>query len=172
MYSEQPNKMNSDPGTYALILKSPQSMSVCVGKAGTFEFMPGYYIYTGSARGPGGLKARVSRHLKMTKRCHWHIDYLTTRIPVIETWYSYNSSADECLWAAGLQSNKQKYAAISGLGASDCSCASHLFFAGKYPRLDDFTASLRTGTSQVFPGSCRESQIAVESIKAELIDAE
>lgn len=136
------NQMNSAPGTYALILKSPQSMSVRVGKVGIFEFMPGYYIYTGSARGPGGLKARVSRHLKMTKPCHWHIDYLTTRMPVVAIWYSYSNSSDECLWAAGLQSNSQKYAEVSGLGASDCSCLTHLFFCSKYPGLDDFTANL------------------------------
>ena len=133
--------MNSDPGTYALILKAPQPLSVCVGKVGTIRFMPGYYIYAGSARGPGGLKARVARHLKMIKRCHWHIDYLTTRIPIIEVWYSYSNRSDECQWATALQTNQQQYAPVPGLGASDCRCCSHLFYSGRHPGQDDLAST-------------------------------
>ena len=134
--------MNSDPGTYALILEAPQPMSVCVGRVGTIIFMSGFYIYAGSARGPGGLKARVARHLRTRKQCHWHIDYLSTRIPVVEVWYSYHDRSNECQWAAALRANKQQYEEVPGLGASDCSCSSHLFFSGKSPSQNDFRASL------------------------------
>ncbi|HYA22015.1 MAG TPA: DUF123 domain-containing protein [Thermoproteota archaeon] len=40
-------------------------------------FHPGLYLYVGSARGPGGLRARVARHLRRDKVRKWHIDYLT-----------------------------------------------------------------------------------------------
>jgi Uri superfamily endonuclease len=141
--------MNSDPGTYALIMQSPQPLSVCVGKVGNVGLIRGYYIYAGSARGPGGLKARVARHLKKIKRCHWHIDYLTTNIPVIEVWYSYSNSSDECLWAAGLRANNKQFTEVPGLGASDCRCRSHLFFTTERPRLQDFDARVNSSIEPV-----------------------
>jgi Uri superfamily endonuclease len=134
--------MKSSPGTYALILKATRSQSAQVGKRENIDLVPGFYIYAGSARGPGGLKARVARHLRTTKRCHWHIDYLTTRIPVIEVWYSYSSLADECQWAAALLADRRKYTEVPGLGASDCSCPSHLFYSGRYPRPKDIAARI------------------------------
>jgi Uri superfamily endonuclease len=48
-----------------------------VGSLGTFTFAPGFYLYIGSARGPGGLRARIERHLRKDKVKRWHIDYLT-----------------------------------------------------------------------------------------------
>ena len=47
---------------------------------------PGRYVYLGSARGPGGLRARCSRHLARPDRRHWHVDWLTppaTRLTVL-----------------------------------------------------------------------------------------
>jgi len=40
------------------------------------DLLPGYYIYIGSAFGPGGVRARMLRHLRADKPKHWHIDYL------------------------------------------------------------------------------------------------
>lgn len=37
---------------------------------------PSVYFYIGSARGPGGVLARVARHLVKEKRVWWHIDKL------------------------------------------------------------------------------------------------
>jgi Uri superfamily endonuclease len=38
---------------------------------------PGLYVYVGSACGPGGLEARLRRHLcGKRKKMHWHIDRL------------------------------------------------------------------------------------------------
>jgi len=50
---------------------------VRVSSLGTLIFDPGLYLYVGSARGPGGLRARVGRHLRRDKSKKWHIDYLT-----------------------------------------------------------------------------------------------
>ena len=53
-------------------------MRIRVGSLGTFTFLPGFYLYVGSARDPGGLRARIERHLRRDKAKRWHIDYLTT----------------------------------------------------------------------------------------------
>ncbi|MFQ5579314.1 MAG: DUF123 domain-containing protein [Nitrospiria bacterium] len=54
--------MKSEPGTYALILQSRSEARGQVGRLGQINLKPGYYIYVGSAFGPGGVQARVSRH--------------------------------------------------------------------------------------------------------------
>ena len=50
------------------------------------SLMPGRYIYAGSANGPEGLKARVSRHTRRAKRSRWHIDQLTENGDVLGAW--------------------------------------------------------------------------------------
>jgi Uri superfamily endonuclease len=49
-------------GTYALLLKLDKQERITVGRLGTFGFPAGYYLYVGSALGPGGLRARLARH--------------------------------------------------------------------------------------------------------------
>ena len=34
----------------------------------------GTHVYVGSARGPGGLRARISRHLRREKKERWHVN--------------------------------------------------------------------------------------------------
>ena len=50
---------------------------------GKLTLAAGQYAYVGSAHGPGGLRARVGRHLRAEKPLHWHIDYLTAALPVM-----------------------------------------------------------------------------------------
>ena len=68
---------SSEAGTYCLVLQATRRVRIRVGSFGTFTFFPGLYLYVGSARGPGGLKARIGRHLRRAKAKKWHIDYLT-----------------------------------------------------------------------------------------------
>ena len=49
---------DAEPGTYALLLKLDKQEKITVGKLCTFDFPAGYYLYVGSALGPGGLQAR------------------------------------------------------------------------------------------------------------------
>ena len=65
-----------EPGTYILVLRSTEHCSVKVGRLGVLRLEPGYYAYAGSALGPGGVGARLGRHLRGPRRAHWHIDYL------------------------------------------------------------------------------------------------
>jgi Uri superfamily endonuclease len=63
--------MQSRSGTYALVLKSSSDPKVEVGKLGRLHVRPGFYVYVGSAFGPGGLKARIAHHMKISARPHW-----------------------------------------------------------------------------------------------------
>jgi len=60
------------------MLQAARRARLHVGSLGTLTFQPGLYLYVGSARGPGGLRARVNRHVRRDKSRRWHIDYLTT----------------------------------------------------------------------------------------------
>ena len=91
--------MHSQPGTYALIFSAGHKRQLEIGKLGTFELIPGFYIYVGSAFGPGGLKARIGHHRKRPGQPHWHIDYLGPFLKLIEIWYTYDPVRREHPWA-------------------------------------------------------------------------
>ena len=57
-------------GTYALVLQLERQEEIAIGKLGTFTFPAGYYLYVGSALGPGGLEARLARHRPSTSSGH------------------------------------------------------------------------------------------------------
>lgn len=68
-------------GAYILLLRS-SGVSLRVGALGIVELPEGVLAYVGSARGPGGLGARVKRHFRKGKVLRWHIDYLTEELDV------------------------------------------------------------------------------------------
>jgi Uri superfamily endonuclease len=113
-------------GTYALILSLPRCVTIDVGRLGRFQFPAGWYVYTGSARGPGGLAARVSRHLRSSKRLHWHVDYLRAEARPDQIWYVVGTRKRECVWARRLASFPGASIPVPRFGASDCHCPSHL----------------------------------------------
>ena len=136
--------MQARPGTYALILKSSAERWIEIGKLGKCLILPGYYIYTGSAFGPGGLKARIAHHTRISQRPHWHIDYLRLALPLDQVWYSYNSERYEHLWANAFGRLKGATLPIAGFGASDCRCKSHLSLFSTRPTVRHLRAQLRT----------------------------
>lgn len=81
------------------MIEVTRPVRVTIGRFGSFRFVAGRYIYTGSAR--HNFAARVARHLRQEKTLRWHIDYL--------------------LAAPG-------NVPLPGFGASDCraGCGSHL----------------------------------------------
>ena len=129
--------MNANPGTYALVLQTDKSTAVQVGRWGILNTQPGYYIYVGSAFGPGGVQARVSRHCRGSKSKHWHIDYLREFASLLSVWYCHQRIHLEHRWAKALM-NWEDTESIKGFGCSDCSCKAHLFFARTEPNLADF----------------------------------
>lgn len=129
--------MNSNPGTYALVLKSNTTTTIQIGRWGYLKINPGYYIYIGSAFGPGGVSSRVSRHCRLSKSKHWHIDYLREFTKPLFAFYSDEPVRLEHEWANALN-NVKGISSISGFGCSDCHCESHLFFTAKKPELSEF----------------------------------
>ena len=113
-------------GTYALILRNYSNVTVQIGRWGRICVKPGYYSYIGSAFGPGGVRARVSRHLRKEKRKHWHIDYLREFMEPVGIWYTHDRQRFEHIWARSL-SDMGGITSIHGFGCSDCNCDSHLF---------------------------------------------
>ncbi len=135
-------------GTYALVLPSLVNTSIQVGKLGEFRLHPGYFVYVGSAFGPGGLRARIAHHRRTTTRPHWHIDYLRRVLPLQDVWYSFDPQRREHHWAKTMGERPEGSIPFPGFGASDCACLTHLFFFKTKPSLAAFRRGLRAHTSQ------------------------
>lgn len=114
-------------GTYTLIMHLRESCKLKVGALGEIYFEEGYYAYTGSALGPGGL-ARISRHKDVASGKNparqWHIDYLLPQVEVLE---AITSHRPECSIAVAIDSTLPR---VTGFGCSDCRCQSHLHYSG------------------------------------------
>lgn len=130
--------MLSKPGTYILILRNRSRKRFQVGRWGTLEIRPGYYLYVGSALGPGGLQARVARHCREGKSKHWHIDYLREHAALLSVWYRHAAVAAEHRWAAAL-AGMPGALPLKGFGCSDCKCQAHLFYMQAEPAKDTFS---------------------------------
>jgi Uri superfamily endonuclease len=68
-------------GAYVLLLRLAEPVLIDLPRQPEFEAAPGWYFYAGSARGGGGIRARVTRHFRPDKRVHWHIDRLSLKAP-------------------------------------------------------------------------------------------
>jgi Uri superfamily endonuclease len=118
-------KSSQESGAYILhiTLEAPVHLA---GMAHFTGFLPpGSYAYAGSARGPGGLAARLGRHLKRDKTIRWHVDRLTVQaarlVPLIVP------GGDECRLMAALLCLPGVCVPLPGFGSSDCrSCPAHL----------------------------------------------
>lgn len=121
-----PSELPPTPGAYALLLRLDAPRTIQAGRLGAVTLAAGHYVYTGSARGPGGLRARVGRHVRREKKAHWHIDALTAAAPIEEVWYVETTARLECDWAETLRALPGVTIPARGFGASDCACDSHL----------------------------------------------
>lgn len=122
-----PTDMGNRTGTYALILKLGRDKTLAIGRLNAIAFPAGFYIYIGSAFGPGGLKARLGRHVTRRKPSRWHIDYLRGFADPVEIWYTWHPEKAECRWAEVIRQTQQARIPCAGFGSSDCGCKTHLF---------------------------------------------
>jgi Uri superfamily endonuclease len=143
----QPDSIPSAPGTYVLALNASSPGEVTVGSFGSIQVQPGWYLYSGSALGPGGLHGRLSRHLRSTV-CRWHIDYLKPLAPIRQIWYTVSPRRCEHLWAAALAALPGAQLPWPRFGASDCICPSHLFHFLELPSLERFIESIKQADPQ------------------------
>lgn len=125
--------MKSQPGSYALILEVGAPFDLTAGKLGLLSGKAGYYVYCGSAFGPGGIQARTSHHRNHSQRPHWHIDYLKTVAAITEIWYTCDTVKREHDWIDILLNDHSLSIPFKGFGSSDCTCSSHLLFSKQKP---------------------------------------
>lgn len=133
-------------GTYVLIVHAANRRALHIGKRGTLDVVRGYYIYVGSAFGPGGVAARVGRHLRRHKTLHWHIDSLTRVARCVDIWYTHDHVSREHEWARLLGGMSGLSIPMDGFGASDCRCTSHLFFSRSRPSFERFRRQVERNT--------------------------
>ncbi len=114
---------------YILILHNNKKVTKKIGKLGDFIFLPGYYLYIGSAK--KNLDKRIERHIRKEKKLHWHIDYLTTDFYMIKVVAFSNVVFSECELAQSIKEEFDLIEPIKGFGASDCRCNTHLFFKNR-----------------------------------------
>tara|TARA_A100001037_G_scaffold203932_1_gene182429 strand:- start:1015 stop:1503 length:489 start_codon:yes stop_codon:yes gene_type:complete len=121
----QLDKISKLPGAYVLLVELKTSYQSEIGSLGNIKFSAGHYFYFGSARGHGGMQARVQRHIRAKKQLHWHVDWLLLSGTVIKV----------LLVAGGVECNLRQKADLiddlkviaPGFGSSDCDqCQAHL----------------------------------------------
>lgn len=130
-------------GTYALVLFAKQPFEVEIGSLGSLAGSAGNYVYVGSAFGAGGLRGRISHHLRLSTRPHWHIDYLRRLAVPTELWLLQGKTRYEHRWATILQTMPESDIPLARFGSSDCRCPTHLFYFETRPRFGDFRRQLR-----------------------------
>ncbi|BDV32856.1 GIY-YIG nuclease family protein [Methylocystis iwaonis] len=143
------------PGAYALWLRLPAPLAVRAGaRVGALE--PGDYLYCGSANGPGGLRARLARHMRRDKRAHWHIDQLTAAGDVLGAFIVEGGS--ECALNAALGAFPFP---LPGFGSSDCPrCVSHLRLFPANARLpSEWENARKAARFSPLPGRARAAEL-------------
>jgi Uri superfamily endonuclease len=113
------------PGSYVLVLRLTQPLAVDVGSLGRVRLPASDYVYSGSACGPGGLRARVGRHLQGHGRQHWHIDSLREHAGICAIYFATTPVRLECVWSQALAALPGAQIPVRGFGASDCSAGCH-----------------------------------------------
>ncbi|WP_158056908.1 GIY-YIG nuclease family protein [Halorussus halophilus] len=130
----------AETGTYTLLVELDRDAAIEFGALGERALSAGWYAYTGSAFGPGGL-SRVERHRDVAQgdndARHWHVDYLlgheATRIA--EVVKSIGEDV-ECAVSRAIDTGE-----IEGVGCSDCDCESHLTYASARAELEQAVRS-------------------------------
>ncbi len=135
--------IGSRRGTYSLILSCRTNSIIQVGRLGGLRLQPGFYVYVGSARGPGGIAARVAHHERVTPRPRWHIDYLRALTQLGQVWYTCDPVRREHQWADVFKQARGAPIPLAGFGSSDCNCMSHLFRFETRPSPGSFWPRLR-----------------------------
>jgi len=115
------------PGTYVLVLRSSSTRTIRIGRLGKLQLQLGWYVYVGSAFGPGGLRARVDHHRGRARRPYWHVDYLRRYTRLESVWYCCGVRCEH-EWAAAIGAMPGATMVQQGFGSSDCRCETHLYW--------------------------------------------
>ena len=143
------------------MLSARATRSVRIGRLGVLLLQPGFYVYVGSALGPGGARARLAHHMKPSNRPHWHIDYLKPHAKLEEVWYCHDQFRCEHEWARNVGIAQGASVPLAGFGASDCRCESHLYFFESRPSMNGFVLSLPACGRKPSSGAATQDQTVV-----------
>ena len=118
----RPRGIPRQPGAYVLAIELSRPITLALAIRPSATLAAGCYLYCGSAKGPGGLQARIARHMRRGKPIRWHIDNLTEVGCVLGAWTIVEGH--ECQLVAALSHLPMP---IEGFGSSDClGCKTHL----------------------------------------------
>lgn len=127
------------PGAYGLIVRVARPLRPAIPALGGVLLPVGRYLYAGSANGPGGIRARVRRHLGAAKALRWHVDVLTDAFGV-ELVIVLPGGA-ECSLVEAVRAWPEVTVPAPGFGSSDCRrCPAHLLRLPDGATLADLTA--------------------------------
>lgn len=118
-----------DSGAYLVVIRIDRDTEIEAGALGLLTLKCGYYVYAGSAR--RSLSRRLRRHLRGSKKVHWHIDYLRSAGRITSILPVRTSQDLECEIARDV--GHIASGAVFRFGSSDCNCASHLFYFPENP---------------------------------------
>ena len=117
--------VSSGPGAYVLLIELGAPLALEVASLPRAVLPAGRYAYCGSAYGPGGLKARIGRHLRADKALRWHVDRLTAAGRIVA--FRAVPGGRECDLLDRLLEAPGASVLIPRFGSSDCRrCPAHL----------------------------------------------
>jgi len=123
--------LTAAPGAYVLFIELEGVLALRQTSLGSRTLAPGRYAYCGSAYGPGGLKARLRRHLRREKALRWHVDHLTGAGRIFALGLA--PGGRECALFEDLSRLPGAEVPLAGFGSSDCaSCPAHLLRIGRH----------------------------------------
>lgn len=134
-----PSALPPESGAYILWIDLDRPLTLALPRLGSPVLRPGRYAYCGSARGPGGIRARVARHLRSVtspaRKAHWHVDRLTAAGHIVAALVA--PGGNECALMDTLLARDGAAVPVPGFGSSDCRrCAAHLVAFGGAPSLE------------------------------------
>lgn len=132
-----------------------------VGALGVVELAPGRHAYAGSALGPGGVRARLGRHLRGGNARHWHIDHVRPAAVPASAWWVHGSDRLECRWAEAAAGLSGAERTARGFGASDCGCPGHLVRLPEDAERDE----LRTALAAASPSGAELRRTDAERVR-------
>lgn len=119
------NMLTREVGAYLLLIRLKNPIFVSISRKMRCHISSGFYVYSGSAYGAGGIRARVSRHFHRNKTVHWHIDHLTQTAN--DLYATIVPRGNECVLLGKMLDQKGIELSIPGFGSSDChTCKTHL----------------------------------------------
>lgn len=132
-------------GNYVIVAALGEAFTFELKSLGQFHLPAGIYLYCGSAHGPGGLKARIGRHLKRNTCKFWHFDHLKDHVRILQVWWDVDRENRECEILQALLKVEGAQIPIKGFGSSDCrrGCPAHLIWLPPGSDLRSVSAKLR-----------------------------